>query len=262
MKIRFGIFSDLHYSLPGAEIRGNSAGTLDDLRQGMEYFVNSDASFAVNLGDSDQPVGDPQKQYDLLKYLNEVWSGYGIPVHTSFGNHEFCDMTLESVTEILGMHDTYYAFDAEDIRFLIMDSCFNPDGTHFSMNNFDWQKGMIPPKETEWLRKMLASGKRTFIFTHYNFCFESQKDDPSSYLVQNHREIREILEDSRCVEAVFQGHHHTSEYYFRGGIPYFNIPSPERSDGFHLSDFPLVEVTDDGFIYDGKPYFSAPRDIE
>lgn len=253
MGIKFGLFSDLHYSLPHAEVRGNSKRTFEDVQKGMQRFADAGAEFAVSLGDNTQPAGDAAEQFDQLKTMVRKWNSYGVPVHASFGNHEFSQLSIENVLEIFQTDKTYYSFDIGDCRFLILDSCYNPDDSHFSEENFDWRFGKLSEDEVNWLTEKLADKKRTFIFTHYNLYYDPEEQYSEWYQVTNKERIWDILESYGCVEAVFQGHHHTYHHFLFRGIHFVNIPSPERSPEYNPLDFPIIELLENGFLYNGNP---------
>ncbi|MBQ7921187.1 MAG: metallophosphoesterase [Clostridia bacterium] len=252
MEIRFGLFADLHYALPESENRGYSQRTFDDMKKGLARFAEKEVSFAVCLGDIAQPAADRDEQYRQIQTVVRTWSHYGFPVHPVMGNHEFQQLTLEDMLEILQTDRTYYSFSLGDIRFVILDSAYNPDDSHFSANNFDWRYGKLSDAEVHWLKALLADGKRTFLFTHGNFYLDPDEYCSEWYHVLNHREICDILEESGCVEAVFQGHHHTFRHALHRGIRFVNIPSPERSPAYCEADFPVVEILDEGFLYNGE----------
>jgi len=252
MTIKFGLFSDLHASLPHAETRGYSHRTFEDSLKGMTRFVDADVDFAVTLGDNAQPAADAQEQFQQLKNMIRTWSKYGIPVHMAPGNHEFQQLTLSEVLEILQTDRMYYSFDIGECRFIVLDTSFNPDGTHFSQNNFDWRFGILPEEEVSWLEEKLADGKRTFIFTHYNLYYDPEEMWNECYQIRNKEQIWDIIEKAGCVEAVFQGHHHTYHHFLFRGTHYINIPSPERSPAYDTGDFPIVEVQEKGFLYNGE----------
>ena len=252
MGIRFGLFADLHSSLPGTEARGSSMRTADDLRKGMARFADAGASFAVCLGDCLQPAHDRAEQYEQMKALVRDWSGYGFPVHIAPGNHEFQQLSFPDYLEIFQTDRTWYSFLLGGNRFVFLDTAFNPDGTHFSEDNFDWRFAKIPDAEVSWLKKLLSVPARTFVFTHYNLYFTPGEAEAEWYQAENHAGIRAILEESDCVEAVFQAHLHEFRSLSLNGIRYVTVPSPERSPEYSPDDFPLVEILESGFLYNGK----------
>ena len=72
------------------------------------------------------------------------------------------------------------------------------------------------------------------------------------YQAENHAGIRAILEESGCVEAVFQAHLHEFRSLSLNGIRYVTVPSPERSPEYSADDFPIVEILESGFLYNGE----------
>ncbi len=250
--IKFGLFADLHYSLPNAETRGNSARTFEDVKKGMARFAEAGADFAVALGDNVQPAENSKEQYQQLKTMVRKWNSYGLPVHMALGNHEFSQLTHAEVLEILQTDRTYYSFDIGDMRFVVLDTSYNPDGTHYSNDNFDWRYGIIPEEELRWLDSILQDKKRTFIFTHNNLHFADAGEYNEWYQVLNYNEVCDVMHKYGCVEAVFQTHPHTFLYDEHRGICFVNIPSPERSPEYNINDFPIVEINDSGFTYNGR----------
>lgn len=253
MSVKFGLFADLHSTLPGAAERGYSIRSFADMEKGLKRFADVGADFAVSLGDNLQPAEDRSRQYTQLGDMVQTWRGSGIPVYLSPGNHEFQQLTESDVCEILQTKLLYQYFDIEDKRFIILDTAWMPDGAHYDAGNFDWRFSIVPSTEIKWLAGALSAKKRTYIFTHCNLWIDQDYEPYADcFMIRNHREIREMLERSECVEAVFQGHHHTYHFANINGIPYINIPSPERSPAYSDENFPIVEIAEDGFLYNGR----------
>lgn len=251
MRVKFGIFSDLHSSLPGVEERGYSSRSLSDMKRGMAKFAAEDVDFVVSLGDNTQPARDNAEQYMQIQDMVNIWNSYNIPVHGVFGNHEFQQLSWQQAFEIWNVERGYWSFDINDIRFIVLDTNTRPDGVHFSEDNFDWRYNIIPPEQLDWLREQLVPGKRTFIFTHANLHFDQNDEHVKWYQILNHEQVVDILASSGCVDTVFQGHHHTYWTGSHRGIRFVNISSPERSPQYSDNDFPIIEITDDAVQYNG-----------
>ena len=249
--LRFGLFSDLHANLPGLPERGYGGRSMEDLARGMERFRDAGADFAVSLGDNAQPARDAAEEAEQLGEMIRFWSGFGLPVHAVFGNHEFQQLTPEEVLSVWHREGMYYSFRVKDVRFVLLDTNVNPDGTHYGADNFDWRYGIVDEAQTEWLRRLLTDPVRTFVFTHNCIRWETGSPEDEWFRIGNHREISELLASSGCVEAVFQGHHHTFRAELWRGIRFVNVPSPERSPDYTDECFPLVEVRERGFLYNG-----------
>ncbi|MBQ3815177.1 MAG: metallophosphoesterase family protein [Clostridia bacterium] len=249
--MRFGLFSDLHSNLPGLPERGYGGRSLDDLKRGLARFREAGVAFAVSLGDNTQPARDAREQAAQLSDLIRLWNGYGFPVHTVFGNHEFQQLTLDEVLSVWRTERAYDCFSVDGIRFVILDTNIRPDGVHYGADNFDWRFGIVDEAQAGWLREVLKTPERTFVFTHNCLYWETGDEHDDWFRIGNAREICDLLAASGCVEAVFQGHHHTARADTWHGIRFLNIPSPERSPSYDDADFPIVEITPDGFTVNG-----------
>ena len=249
--MRFGLFSDLHSNLPGLPERGYGGRSLDDLKRGLARFREAGAAFAVSLGDNTQPARDAREQAAQLSDMIRLWNGYGFPVHAVFGNHEFQQLTLDEVLSVWRTERAYDCFSVDGIRFVILGTNIRPDGVHYGADNFDWRFGIVDEAQAGWLREVLKTPARTFVFTHNCLYWETGDEHDDWFRIGNAREICDLLAASGCVEAVFQGHHHTARADTWHGIRFLNIPSPERSPSYDDADFPIVEITPDGFTVNG-----------
>ncbi len=68
------------------------------------------------------------------------------------------------------------------------------------------------------------------------------------YGVHNAREVREVLEQSGKVVAVFQGHYHKNDYREVQGIHYCTLPAMVDGSGPANSAYAVAEVFADGSI--------------
>lgn len=251
MSVLFGLFSDLHASLPGAPTRGFSERTVRDMERGMSRFVRAGADFAVSLGDVLHRSETAEIQYDHLRDTVSRWNGFGIPVHLVLGNHEFQQLDLDAVLGIMQSR-AYYSFDLKGFRFIILDTCYRPDGCHYENDDFNWTEGIIPDDQLRWLKTRLADKMPTVVFTHTNLYLDPSLEGWDHYLVKNYSEVLELLADSGCVRAVFQGHRHSHHFTKHRGISFINVPAPIMSPEYTESDFPLVELSDGRVIYNGR----------
>lgn len=252
--MRFGLFSDLHSNLPGLPERGYGGRSLDDLKRGLARFREAGVAFAVSLGDNTQPARDAREQAAQLSDLIRLWNGYGFLVHAVFGNHEFQQLTLDEVLSVWRTERAYDCFSVDGIRFVILDTNIRPDGVHYGADNFDWRFGIVDEAQAGWLREVLKTPARTFVFTHNCLYWETGDEHDDWFRIGNAREICDLLAASGCVEAVFQGHHHTARADTWHGIRFLNIPSPERSPVYDDADFPIVEITPGGFTVNGVEF--------
>ena len=67
--------------------------------------------------------------------------------------------------------------------------------------------------------------------------------------VSNAEEIRRVLEQSKRVLAVFQGHHHEGYYEINNDIHYFTMKGAIEGKYPSNNSYAIVEVTANGDIY-------------
>lgn len=247
--IKIGLFSDLHVTRDRALARGASWRSFSDAQKGLTAFRNAGVAFAVALGDHAQPSPTREEQREMLSEIGALGRSSGLTVYHVLGNHEFQQLDLDEVLAIFQMPVSYYSFDLQGVRFIFLDTNYNPDGTHFAEDNFTWQFGIIPETERLWLDHQLAETDRAIIFTHANL----KHDDPD-YMILNHQEIVSMIRKHGCVRAVFQGHHHTASVFDDQGILFINIPSPLNSKAFTMDNFKMVEINRDAIQYEGMTY--------
>ena len=253
LSVRFSLFSDLHANLSGLPARGFGGRSMEDLARGLERFREAGVSFAVSLGDNLQPARDAEEEAAQLSDMMTLWDGYGFPVHLVPGNHEFQQLTREAYLSLRKARRTYGSFTEGGARFILLDTNVNPDGSHYSADNFDWRFGILDEEQILWLAELLKTPVPTVVFAHN--CIHWDTGDPSDarFRLQNAEEIRGLLAGSGCVRAVFQGHHHTFRADRRDGILYVNVPSPERYPAYSDACFPVVALTEEGITYNGIP---------
>lgn len=256
MSIKFGLFTDLHYALPDMPARDNNRRSLEDMRKGMTRFAQAGVDFVVTLGDNIQTAGDISGEYNLLKFLMKEWNSYGVPVHVVWGNHDFSQLSYAHVLEAVQTDRSYYSFDLKGCRFIILDTNYDPDDRHFGENQFDWKLAKLSEEEVIWLEEKLADRKRTIIFTHANLYFDPAQEISKYYQILNRGRIWDILEKAGCVEVVFQGHFHEYRYFQSRKIHFINVPSPTKVEAYDPACFPIVEIREDGFVYNGNLFNS------
>lgn len=246
---KIGLFSDLHVTHDRTQARGASWRSFDDAQKGLAAFRSEDVAFVVVLGDHAQPSPSRKEQRTLLSEIDTLCRSSGLTVYQVLGNHEFQQLDLDDILAIFQMKASYYSFDLQGVRFIFLDTNYNPDGTHFTEDNFAWQFGIIPETERLWLDQQLADAERAIIFTHANL----KHDDPS-YMILNHQEIVSVIRKHGCARAVFQGHHHSAGVVDDQGILFINISSPLTSEIFTKDNFKIVEINLDAILYDGTAF--------
>ena len=125
----------------------------------------------------------------------------------------------------------------------MLDSCFRSDGTPYGRRNFQWTDPNIPAAEVDWLREDLKSAPgKTVVFAHQRL------DVNNHYGVKNANEVRQVLEKSGKVRAVFQGHSHQNDHKEIAGIHYCTLVAMVEGSGAENSGYSTMNIRRDGTI--------------
>jgi len=246
---RFGIVTDSHYANRQYSNRFCSE-SLDKITECVDLMNKQEVGFLVELGDfKDQD--EPPVEANTIAYLRAAEAALqrfnGATYHV-LGNH---DMDSISKTQFLANVEntgiapdaSYYSFDVNGLHFAVLDANFISDGTAYDHGNYSWTDAIIPQAELNWLRQDLASANGpVIVFVHQLL------DSTGSYYVGNAVAVRQILEASGKVLAVFQGHHHTGAYSQIRGIHYYTLKAVVEGSGPQNNAYAIVEVHPDRSI--------------
>ena len=209
--IKFTVFSDLHYDeLPNGDKQ------IEEL-VGHIKAINPD--FVISLGDLCD-VMDSNKERVLDKF-----NSLGIPIYHMIGNHETDSCNLASALEFLSMKSAYYAFEFDDIKFIVLNSCyFNKDGQDIAYLGRNYREGnsvypILPKAELEWLEEELSDGKKYVIFSHHSLI-----NDFRDRGIFNREEIRKLFK-GKDILLCMNGHDHGDDFKTTEGIPYYTVNS-------------------------------------
>jgi hypothetical protein len=244
IQLRFGMVTDAHYAdIATSGTRFYRESTVK-LTECVTRMNEAKVDFLIELGDlKDQ--GTPAVEADTLKYLEtieKVFAQFRGPRYHVLGNH---DMDSISKAQFLaGTENTgsgkgagFYSFDAKGLHCVVLDGNFKADGTDYDHGNYNWMDTIVPAHELEWLRKDLtAASGPVIVFVHQRL------DGAGDVYVKNAAEIRQILETSGSVLAVFQGHHHQGGYTLIGNIHYYTLKALIEGSGEENNSYAVVEV--------------------
>lgn len=249
-RARFGIVTDCHYAdadTQGTRFYRESLGKLSEC---VTLMNTEKVDFLIELGDfKDQDK--PPVEKNTLSYLQaaeKAFKQFNGPTYHVLGNH---DMDSISKMQFLKQVDntniesnrSYYSFNSNGLHYIVLDANYNTDGTDYDHGNFDWTDANIPPKELDWLRKDLAAAPGSVIvFIHQLL------DGTGSVYVKNAAQVRQILEASGKVLAVFQGHHHSGSYSSIAAIHYYTLKAVIEGHGPENNSYAIAEVHPNGSI--------------
>jgi predicted phosphodiesterase len=247
---RFGIVTDCHYADADTQGIRFYRESLDKLSECVALMNTEKVDFLIELGDfkdQDKPPVE-KKTLSYLQTAEKVLKRFKGPTYHVLGNH---DMDSISKKQFLKRVDntkidsnrSYYSFDSNGLHYVVLDANYKTDGTDYDHGNFDWTDANIPPKELNWLRQDLATAPgAVIVFIHQLL------NGVGSIFVKNAAQVRQVLEASGKVLAVFQGHHHSGSYSNIAGIHYYTLKAVVEGHGLQNNSYAIVEVHSDGII--------------
>jgi 3',5'-cyclic AMP phosphodiesterase CpdA len=223
--MRFALISDVHLG-PEARHQGKlrklthlSEDLIKGFVQRMRDQVNPD--LVINLGDviEDESAGQDATRYGhFVAMLREI----GKPVIHVAGNHDTINLTADELCAMWG--NTSSATYSED-----------HDGVHFAILRTIEHRGErieLPEEQLRWLERDLAATTLPCVVLMHHPASEMRLDGnrwfekrPNLCRVVERRALRDVIESSGKVLAVFNGHVHWNHFDVIAGIPYVTLQS-------------------------------------
>jgi predicted MPP superfamily phosphohydrolase len=247
---RFGIVTDCHYADADAQGTRFYRESLDKLSECVTLMNAEKVDFLIELGDfkdQDNPPAE-KKTLSYLQAAEKVLERFNGPTYHVLGNH---DMDSTSKIQFLKRVDntnidsnrSYYSLDSNGLHYVVLDANYRTDGADYEHGNFDWTDANIPSKELHWLKRDLAAAPgAVIVFIHQLL------DGTGSVYVRNAAQVRQVLEASGKVLAVFQGHHHSGSYSNIAGIHYYTLKALVEGRGPENNSYAIAEVHPDSSI--------------
>ena len=245
--VRFGIVTDCHYADVDTIGTRYYRQSLEKLGECVEEMNGQKVDFLVELGDFKDQDSPPieQKTLSYLQTIESVFHKFDGPTYHVLGNH---DVDSISKTQFLAnIKNTgidpcksYYSFDFNSVHFVVLDANYKSDGIDYDHGDFNWTDANIPPAELQWLRQDLATSRGAVIVLIHQLL-----DGAGSHYVNNAAEVRQVLEQSGRILAVFQGHLHDGGYSLINRIHYYTLKAIVEGSGTENNSYAIVEVRRD-----------------
>ncbi len=221
--------------------------SLSKLSECVDRMNAEKVDFLIELGDFKDENRPPVEGKTLL-HLEKIEAVFrrsrGRRYHV-LGNHDMDSISKQqflSRVENTGVKAgrSYYSFDLRGLHCVVLDANYRSDGSDYDHGKFDWTDANIPASELDWLRQDLAASRDPVIaFIHQLL------DGTGSVYVKNAPVIRQILETSGQVLAVFQGHHHPGAYSHINGIHYYTLKGMIEGHDEDNNAYAVVDVHSD-----------------
>jgi alkaline phosphatase len=245
--VRFGVVTDIHYA--DTDPAGTRAYRESDgkLAECVQVLNAKGVAFLVELGDfKDQDrTPDEARTLKYLERIESVFAGFMGPRYHVLGNHDADSLSKAQFLAAapntgIVPNAARYTFVSSGVRFVVLDANHKADGSDYDRGNFNWTDTNIDAPQIDWLNGTLAaSAQPVIVFVH------QQLDGAGDLYVKNAVQVREVLEKSGKVIAVFQGHRHEGAFSAINGIPYFTFKGLIEGAGPWNSSYSIVDVMPD-----------------
>jgi predicted phosphodiesterase len=241
--VRIGLVTDLHYADKPSVGTRHYRETSAKLAEAAVQFEKDRPDFLVELGDLIDAAETVATEQQWLARINREFTAICRDRHYVLGNHCVDMLTKAEFLDGVQQPKSFYSFDRNGFHFIVLDACFRADGVPYGRKNSRWDDANIPPDEWEWLRGDLAdTRRRVIVFAHQRL------DGADKHCVKNAAEVRSILQESRNVLAVFQGHSHQNDYKEIGGIHYCTLAAMVEGSGAESNGYSRLDVLADGSL--------------
>lgn len=241
--VRFGLMTDLHYADKAPAGTRHYRETPEKLATVAERFANEKLQFVVELGDLIDAADSVDVELNYLRTINRQFSEVHRDRHYVLGNHCVDMLRKAEFLDAVEQPRSYYAFDRGGVHFVVLDACFRSDGEPYGRRNAHWTDANVPAAELEWLADDLQENRLPVVVLAHQ-----RLDVANPHGVKNQAAVRQILETSGRVLAVFQGHSHQNDVRTIQGIHYCTLVAMVEGAGLESNGAAVVEIAPDGTI--------------
>lgn len=245
--MKFVIITDIHMG-PEGFFNGVLRKITKDVKQFLDKFIDEmndevRPAFVVVLGDLIED-DNPENDKTNITFITKLFKKLDCPVYFAAGNHDLKNISEDELTSLFFQEKLFYSYDNDNYHFIVLFSKVVEKGNI-----------LISDEQIRWLKNDLEqTSKKCIIFVHHGLSEQNLKgnlwfeDRPEYCLVKNRKEIRNILEKSDKVLAVFNSHLHWDKMDLHNSIPYFTLQSlveNENDKGLPSQAFHVVSLNKD-----------------
>jgi 3',5'-cyclic AMP phosphodiesterase CpdA len=223
--MRFALISDVHLG-PQASHQGKLRKLTHQSEELVQAFVRRmrdevNPDLVINLGDvieDESPEQDRERYGTFVAMLREI----GKPVLHVAGNHDTINLSCDELCAMWGTETSVtYSRDVGGVHFAVLRTIEHRG-----------ERIELPAEQIAWLQRDLAATPLPSIVLMHHPASEMRLDGnrwfekrPNLCRVVERRALREVLEASGKVLAVFNGHVHWNHFDVIAGIPYVTLQS-------------------------------------
>lgn len=251
--MRFALITDVHFGPPAwfdgklRKLSHHAHALTAEFIDAVNQVEHPDVVF--NLGDV---IEDATRDEDLVAYRHfcELLQGCKMDVIHVAGNHDLVNLTEEDLRAVWGHQGPlYFSRDIAGVHFVVL----------YTMHRRQTDV-RLPGEQLAWLERDLALTELpTIVVMHHPLgemdLTESRWFSRDAHIcyVAERREARAILERSRKVWGVFNGHVHWNHVDVIAGIPYVTLQSlteniDEDAPGRPSRCYAVVDVTSESLF--------------
>ena len=245
--VTLGLITDLHYG--EADPRGTRfyRESLGKLREAVQSFKQAKVDAVIELGDLIDSA-DSQSAVDELRFLEKVMTELRTveaPRGFTIGNHCLTKVARPDFLRAVGQPRGHHTMQLGAWTVIILDACHKSDGTPYSAGNFSWDDTDIPAKQRDWLaHELKVASDHVLVCVHQRVDWTSPNRPTTG--VASAPAIREILEQSKKVRVVLQGHTHQNDYSYLKDIHYVTLRAAVEGSGEANNGYSLLSLYEDG----------------
>ena len=249
------IFSDIHYLDERPEeltfrlnrkLTQYSVEIVDKL---INKINKEKPDVSICLGDLIEDKFNHGKDKENYTYIWNKLKNIQVPFYSVMGNHDLRTMnSRRELEEIMGYKNATFSFDLKGYHFIILTTDIRED-----LGGDDggvYKAQCMSEKEINWLKEDLDKNKLPcVIFTHFGLAEDKQignywfEKKPEAGLMNNRKEVKNIIKRDNNIIAVFSGHQHWTKQLNEDGKDYYILGSlTENIDMQGIPDGVYLEV--------------------
>ena len=241
--LRLGLISDIHYADLKTAGSRHYRDSLAKVKEAIARFNASDLDMVICLGDLIDAGKSVEEEYSHLERVYEEFKQLKVPCQFVLGNHCIYTLTKEEFLRGVNQESSNDSLNIKGVRLVFLDACHRKDGVSYGRKNYQWTDTDIPEEQRKWLKKALVQDSQpTLVFVHQRL------DVEGNYGVHSAPLVRQILEDSGEVAAVFQGHNHVNEHKIINGVHYVTINAVIEGPAPENNAFSILEYSPSGQV--------------